>query len=57
MIAAADDQLGVRQSGSHKLERLSHELKPFVRSPFAEGQDAVLRIAASSEVRILGPAG
>ncbi|MHB8217946.1 MAG: hypothetical protein ACYDDS_17885 [Candidatus Sulfotelmatobacter sp.] len=56
MVSPADHQLGVRQSCIHYLERLDHQLKPFIRSPFSERQYAVLWIAATGEIRILRPA-
>lgn len=34
------------------MKRLNHELKTFVGSPFAEGEDAVLGIAAPGKVRV-----
>jgi hypothetical protein len=56
MIPSGDDQLGVGQGCAHNLERLNHQLEPFVSSPFAEGQYAVLWVAAPGKVRILGSA-
>ena len=56
MVSSADNQLGVRQSCIHNLERLNHQLEPFIRSPFSERQYAVLWIAATGEIRVFGPA-
>jgi hypothetical protein len=56
MVPSADDQPGVWQGGGHNLVGLDHELEPFVGSPFAECQDAVLRVAAPGKIRIFGSA-
>jgi hypothetical protein len=56
MIAPGDHQLRVRQGVGNNFERFSHELKPFVGSPFPECEDAMLRIAAPGKIRVFGPA-
>jgi len=56
MISSAHNQLGVRQRCTHNLERLNHQLKPFVRPPFSERQNSVLWIAATGEIRVFGSA-
>jgi hypothetical protein len=46
MIASAHNQFGIRQRSLHELERLDHQLKPLVGSPFSERQDAVFGVSA-----------
>jgi hypothetical protein len=53
MVPSGHDQFGVGEGSANDLKRLNHELKPFVGSPFAERQDAMLWIAASGKVGIL----
>jgi hypothetical protein len=53
MIAAGDDEPCIRQSFGNDVEGLDHEFQPLVGSPFAERQDAMLRIAAAGKIRIL----
>jgi hypothetical protein len=52
VVAAANNQSGVWQFLRHNLESLDHKFKPLVRSPFSEGQDAMLRITAAREIRV-----
>jgi len=55
MIAATDHQLRVGKRCLDNLERLDHQLEPFVGPPLAESQDAVFRIAAPGKVGIFRP--
>jgi hypothetical protein len=57
MVATSDDQLGVGQGLGNNVKRFDHEFEPFVCSPFAEGQNAVLGIAAPGKIRILRSCG
>jgi hypothetical protein len=52
MISTADDQLGAGQGRFDDLERLNHEFKPFVGSPFAKGEDSVRGITAPGKIRV-----
>jgi hypothetical protein len=45
MIAAANNQFGMGQACVHQMERLNHKFEPFVGTPLAEREDAVLGIA------------
>jgi hypothetical protein len=56
VISAGDHKLGVGKSRCNFLERINHQLEPFVGSPLAERKYSVIRIAAAGEVWILGPA-
>jgi hypothetical protein len=56
MVTSTNDQLRIRQSRGHNLERLDHQFEPFVGSPFSERQNAVFRITAPGKVRIFRPA-
>ena len=56
MVAAGDDQLGVRKHVGHGLKCIQHEFKAFIGSPLSKGQNTVLGIAAPREIRIFGPA-
>jgi hypothetical protein len=55
MITSANNQFGIGQACVHQLERLNHEFEPFVGSPLAEREDAVLRIASPGKIRIFRP--
>jgi len=57
MVPAGNDQFDVRQPRCHLLERVDHQFKPFVSSPFAECKNAMLRIAAPRKIRRLRPRG
>jgi hypothetical protein len=52
VIAPANNQSGVWQFLRHDLEGLDHKFKPLIRSPFSEGQDAMLRITAAREIGV-----
>jgi hypothetical protein len=54
MISSSDDQLRVRHSLREQMKRLDHQFEPLVSSPFAESENAVLRIATPGEIRIFG---
>ena len=51
MVASANDQSGVWQGLRDRLKCIDHELEPFVSSPFTEGQNAMLGIAAPRKIR------
>ena len=55
MVAPGDNQLGCRQRLGEALEGLDHEFQALVRSPLAECQNAMLRIAAPGKIRIFRP--
>ncbi len=55
MVAAGDDQPGVRKHVGHGLKCIQHEFKAFIGSPLSERQNAVLGIAAPREIRIFRP--
>lgn len=56
MISAGNDQPRVGQGARDDLESLEHQFQTFVGSPFTEGENAMLRVAADFELRILGAA-
>jgi hypothetical protein len=53
MVSSADHQPGIGQSLGNIAKGFDHQFQPLVRSPLPEGQNAVLRIAASGKIRIL----
>jgi hypothetical protein len=54
MVPAADDQPGIGQDFCDQLKCINHQLKPFVGSPLAKGQNTVLGIAAPRKIRGFG---
>jgi hypothetical protein len=56
MVPSGDYQFGIGRGGAHDLEGFNHELKPFVSSPLAESENAMLGIAAAGKIGIFGPA-
>lgn len=56
MVAAGDHQFRLRQPSSDALERLNHQFKTLVSSPFSESENPVQRVSAPREVRELWPA-
>ena len=56
MIPACDDQLHIGQLLRDQVERLDHEFKSFVGSPFSEGQNPMNRIPTAREIREFRPA-
>lgn len=57
MVAAGDDQFRFRHLGGDQIERLNHQFKTLVSSPFSESENSVQRISASREIGKLGAAG
>jgi hypothetical protein len=57
MIAAGDDQFRLRHLTGDEIERLNHQFKTLVSSPFSKGENSVERISASREIGKLGAAG
>ena len=51
MIAARDDQFGRRRIRQDGLESAYQQIQPLIGSPFAEGKNAVYRIAPPAKVR------
>jgi hypothetical protein len=56
MISACDHQLGIGKCLNDSLKRINHQFKALVGPPLAEGEYAVLGIAATGEIRIFGSA-
>src|SRR4051812_31996550 len=58
IVDAGNHQPGIWHSWRNRLFKgLNQHLATFVRAPFAEGQDAMLRIATAREVRKLRARG
>jgi len=57
MVAACHDELRVGQTVGQQIERLHHQFQPLIGSPFAEGENALLRIPPPGKIRELGTAG
>jgi hypothetical protein len=53
VISAGNDEPGVGQSARDNLESLEHQFETFISSPLTESENAMLRIAADIELRIL----
>lgn len=53
MIAAGDDQLGIRKGLRHNFERIEQKFKPFVGSPLTKRQNAMLGISPLGKIRVL----
>jgi hypothetical protein len=53
MVASANDQLRIGHGLRKQVEGLNHQLEPLVGSPFAESENAMLRIAAPGKIGIL----
>jgi hypothetical protein len=52
VIAASDNQLGIRNSLYNLPKRLDHQFQALVSSPFPEGENAMHRIATLRKIRI-----
>ena len=57
MISSRNHQSRVRHNCNDQVKRLNEQLEPFIRSPFPEGQDAMLGISTPGEIRIFRPGG
>ncbi len=54
MISSTNHQSGVGQGFRNVIESFDHQLQPFISSPLAKSQDAMLWISPAREIRILG---
>jgi hypothetical protein len=57
MIASPNHQSRIWQHFGHQLKCVDHQLEPFIRSPLAKGQNAMLRITAPRKIRAFGLPG
>jgi hypothetical protein len=57
MIGSGDHEVNIRDFTGHDVKCLDHRLESLVCAPFAECENAVLRIPAAGEIRILRPSG
>jgi len=57
MISPCNHEPGLWHFRRKQVERLNHEFEAFVRSPFAECQDAMRWRAAAREIGKLRPPG
>lgn len=55
MVTSSNHKIRVGQLRGDDLEGLDHQFEPLVSSPFSKGQDAMIRLAALGEIRILRP--
>ena len=56
MVAACDDELGIRHPVRQQIESLHHQLKPLIGSPLAESENALIGISATGKIGELGTA-
>ena len=54
VVGSGNDQLGVRNLADDGREAFDEKLQPLVGAPLSEGEDAMLGIAATREIRVLG---
>jgi hypothetical protein len=54
MVGSAHHQAGGGQDLRDQLKRIDHQLEPLVGSPLAKSQNAMLRVPAPGEIRVLG---